>query len=219
MYQFLDQESNFSSGTVGSYLGKKKIFNIGAGFNYQKNAMFHYSDAVAKDTIKQDLKLFAVDVFYDAPINRDKGTAYSLYACFSSYNYGTNFIRVVGPDNPANGSSNTASSFDKSNYGNAYPQLGTGKVAYIQTGYKLKDRLFGDQGTLQPYFDLQYAKYDRLADNMYVYDIGVNWLIYGNNSKITFNYQNRPYFAQNSSGALVQQSRLNEFVIQYHVSF
>ena len=219
MYQFLDQESNFSSGTVGSYLGKKKVFNIGAGFNYQKNAMFHYSNPVTKDTVKQDMKLFAVDVFYDAPINKDKGTAYSLYACFSSYNYGTNFIKVSGPDNPANGSANTASSFDKSNYGNAYPYLGTGNVAYIQTGYKLKDKLFGNQGTLQPYLDLQYAKYDRLSDNMYIYDIGVNWLIYGNNSKVTFNYQNRPYFAQNSSGVLVQHSRFSEYVIQYHISF
>jgi hypothetical protein len=54
---------------------------------------------------------------------------------------------------------------------------------------------------------------------MYVFDIGVYWLIYGNNSKIAFNYQNRPYFAQDTNGALVQHSRLGEFVIQYHVSF
>jgi len=36
MYQFLDQESNFGPGMAGSYLGKKKVFNIGAGFNYQQ---------------------------------------------------------------------------------------------------------------------------------------------------------------------------------------
>lgn len=221
MYQFLDQESNFGPGTAGSYLGKKSVFNIGAGFYSQSNAMFRHSTAVSTDTIKQDMKLFAVDVFYDAPVNKDKGTAVSLYACYSNYNYGTNFVKVTGPDNPASGSSKpvTATPFEKNNYGNAFPYLGTGNIGYIQSAYKFKNNLLGDQGTLQPYVDLQYASYDRLNDPMYVFDIGVNWLIYGNNSKITLNYQNRPYFALNGSGAFVENSRLGEWVIQYHVGF
>lgn len=219
MYQFLDQESNFGPGTTGSYLGKKRVFNLGAGFNYQGDAMFRYGNNVLQDTIKHPMKLFAFDVFYDAPINRSTGTAVSVYGCFSSYDYGPNFVRVAGPDNPASSSSNSSSSFEKSNYGNAYPYLGTGRVFYLQSAYKFKDGLLGNSGTLQPYFDIQYANYDRLGDNMYVYDIGVNWLIHGNNSKITLNYQNRPFFAPNSSGDLVQNQRLAEWVIQYHLSF
>ncbi len=136
MYQLLDQESNFGPGTPGSYLGKKKVFNIGGGFYYQKNAMFHYANVAAKDTVNQDLKLVALDVFYDAPLNTEKGTAYSLYACFSNYNYGTNFIKVTGANNPASGSKNTTSSFDKSNFGNAFPYIGSGNVGYVQTAYK-----------------------------------------------------------------------------------
>ncbi|HCW08238.1 MAG TPA: hypothetical protein DGG95_12830 [Cytophagales bacterium] len=222
MYQFLDQESNFGPATAGSYLGKKKVFNIGAGFYSQKNAMFHYGTAAAKDTIKQNLQLFAVDVFYDAPINKEKGTAVSLYASYSNYNYGKNFIKVSGPDNPADGSSKSSgnyTSFEKSNYGNAFPYIGTGNVGYIQSAYKFKNNLLGDQGTLQPYLDLQFARYDRLKDAMYVFDVGVNWLVHGNNSKFTFNYQNRPYFAPNSSGDFVQNARRGEFVIQYQVMF
>lgn len=219
MYQFLDQENNLGPATVGSYLGKKRVFNIGAGFNFQKNAMFRYGTAALKDTIKQDMKLFAVDVYYDAPLNKEKGTAFSLYASYSNYNYGTNFIKVTGPDNPANGSSKTSSAFEKSNYGNAFPYIGTGNVAYLQTAYKFRNKLLGDQGTLQPYFDLQYARYDRLSDPMYVYDIGLNWLVYGHNSKITLNYQSRPYFAPDSSGALVESERKGQWVIQYQVSF
>ncbi len=219
MYQFLDQESNFGPGTAGSYLGKKRVFNIGAGFYTQSNAMYRHSTTTSTDTVKQDIKLFAVDVFYDAPLNKVKGTALSLYSCFSNYNYGTNFIKVTGPDNPATGSSKSATSFEKSNYGNAFPYLGTGNIGYIQTAYKFRNKLLGDQGTLQPYFDMQYSRYDRLTDAMYVFDVGVNWLIYGNNSKVTLNYQNRPYFETNSSGALVQNSRLGEWVLQYHVAF
>jgi hypothetical protein len=219
MYQFLDQENNLGPATVGSYLGKKRVFNIGAGFNFQKNAMFRYGTAALKDTIKQDMKLFALDVYYDAPLNKEKGTAFSLYASYSNYNYGTNFIKVTGPDNPANGSSKTSSAFEKSNYGNAFPYIGTGNVAYLQTAYKFRNKLLGDQGTLQPYFDLQYASYDRLSDPMYVYDIGLNWLVYGHNSKFTLNYQSRPYFAPDSSGALVESERKGQWVIQYQVSF
>ena len=219
MYQFFDEENNFGPSTVGSYLGKKKVFNIGAGFYHQKNAMFHYSDVAAKDTVNQDLKLFSVDVFYDLPVSKAKGTAYSLYASVSNYNYGTNFIRVSGPNNPASGSKNTSSSFARSNYGNAFPYIGTGNSAYLQTAYKFKDQLFGKQGTIQPFIDLQYSKYDTLNDPMYVFDIGANWLIYGNNSKVTINYQNRPYFAENSMGALVENKRLGEVVIQYQVMF
>lgn len=219
MYQFLDQESNFGPATVGSYLGKKRVFNVGAGFYSQRNAMFHYGNVAAKDTISQDLNLFAVDVFYDAPLHKEKGTALSLYSCFSSYNYGSNFIKVTGADNPANGSSKNTTSFEKSNYGSAFPYLGTGNVGYLQAAYKFRNKLLGDQGTLQPFADLQYSRYDRLKDAMYVFDVGMNWLIYGHNSKITLNYQNRPYFAPDANGDLVQHSRLGQWVIQYQVAF
>jgi hypothetical protein len=219
MYQFLDEESNFSPGTVGSYLGKKRVFNIGAGFYSQKNGMFHYADPVKKDTVNQNLTLLAVDVFYDTPLNKEKGTAVSVYASFSDYNYGNNFIKVTGANNPANGSSSGPSAFQKANYGNAFPYLGTGKVYYLQSAYKFRKGLLGDQGTLQPFANLQYANYDRLKDAMYVFDLGLNWLIYGNNSKITLDYQNRPYFAPNANGDLVQNSRLSQLVIQYQVAF
>ncbi len=38
-YQFLDQESNALPYRVGTYLGTKKVFNIGAGFFNQSNAI------------------------------------------------------------------------------------------------------------------------------------------------------------------------------------
>jgi hypothetical protein len=39
MWQFLDKESNQVPYMTGSYLGKKRVFNIGSGFAYQKNAV------------------------------------------------------------------------------------------------------------------------------------------------------------------------------------
>ena len=218
-YQFFDQESNFAPSMVGSYLGKKKVLNIGGGFYYMKNAMMLLGGTTGKDTLQQDLKLFALDLFYDTPINKEKGTAYSLYACYSNYNYGSNFVKVTGPDNPASGSNLGSTNFDKANYGNAFPYMGTGNVFYAQTAYKFRDSLLGKQGTIQPYIDGQYAIYKALSSPMFVYDLGVNWLINGNNAKITINYQNRPYFIEDSNGELKNIKRLSEFVIQYQVAF
>jgi hypothetical protein len=220
MYQFLDKESNFGPGNAGSYLGNKRIFNIGGGFYYQKNAMFHLSKIVPTDTLFENILLSSVDVFYDIPVNKEKGTAFSLYASYSNYNYGKNFIKVSGPDNPANGSNNSnATLFNKANYGNAFPYIGTGNVYYLQTGYKLKNNLLGEHGTLQFYGNCQYANYTRLSSPMFVYDAGINWLIRGNYSKFTLNYQNRPNYQEELDGRLREKSRKGQIVLQYQVAF
>lgn len=228
MWQFLDQESNFGPGTVGSYLGKKRIFNVGAGFYTQQKGMMyldpHYA---APDTVYQDITLFAADVFWDAPLNKEKGNAISIYAAYSSYNYGTNFLRIQGPANPTNGLNTAAaaktftpiSNYDKQNYGNAVPYLGTGNILYMQAGYKFKDNLLKSFGTLQPYANAQYAVYDRLADPMLVWCAGINWLVKGNNSKFTIDYQNRPYYTENEAGHLKQKNRYGMWVLQYQVAF
>lgn len=220
MYQFLDQESNFGPGTVGSYLGSKRVFNIGGGFYYQKNAMYRQASLDNKDTLQENILLAAIDVFYDAPVNKDKGTALSLYACYSNYNYGANFLKVSGPDNPASSTAiKNPSLFDKANYGNAYPYLGTGNVFYMQAGYKLRNNLLGSQGALQVYGDCQYANYQRLRSPMLVFDAGINWLVKGHNSKFTLNYQNRPYFTEHANGELKETARKASFVLQYQLAF
>ena len=218
MYQFLDKESNFGPSNVGTYLGAKKIFNIGGGFYFQKNAMRRVQ--APTDTVSQNMLLTSVDVMYDAPLNKEKENAISVYACYSNYNYGTNFLKVTGPDNPASASSVTpATAFSKANYGNAFPYLGTGDIYYAQAGYKFKNNLLKEQGTLQVYADCQYSAYHRLHDPMIVYDAGINWLIRGHNAKFTFNYQNRPYFAVDVNNNLTQKTRKGCFVLQYQLAF
>jgi hypothetical protein len=220
MYQFLDQESNVGPGTTGTYLGKKRVFNIGAGFYYQDKAMYHWSHDGKKDTVYEPIQHFAVDVFYDVPVNKEKGTAFSLYASYSNYNYGYNFIKVTGPDNPASSSTATlVNNVNKAGYGNAFPYLGTGDVYYVQTAYKFKDGLLKDHGTLQPYANVQVANYNRLGQTMIVYDAGINWLIRGHNSKFTLDYQNRPYFFDDGLGNVKEKSRRGQFVLQYQIAF
>lgn len=210
MYQFLDQEGNAGPGTVGTYLGKKRVFNIGAGFVTQSRAM--WTKSPTNDTLYHAMNLWAMDVFYDAPINRTTGTAFTIYGGYFSYDFGPNYIRMVGPMNPANGVKN--GSFNGP--GNNAPLIGTGHTWYLQSGYKFKDGLFGSFGTLQVYSAVQYSKYDRLNDPMMVIDAGVNWLVNGHNSKFTLNYQSRPVF---SSSDITVQQRKGEWVLQYQIAF
>lgn len=217
MYQFLDQESNFGPGVTGTYLGKKRVFNIGAGFVYQDKAMFNLA-ANRKDTVYNPLVLWCVDVFYDAPLNAEKGTAVSFYGGYFNYNFGPGYFRNIGSMNPANTLiAGQASSVNGA--GNGYPALGTGSILYAQAGYLLRRDLLASQGTLQPYVTAFYANYDRFKDPVTTYGAGVNWLISGHNQKITFAYQSRPIFKAQANGDVTNTERKGEWIIQYQLAF
>ena len=209
MYQFKDQEGNMTPYNTGTYLGKKKVFNIGAGFIYQKGAMWRLNET-ATDTINSDLLHLAADIYYDAPVG-SKGQAVSLYASVTHADYGKRYLRNLGPMNPANGNSDVSV---LNGAGTAFPMFGTGTVAYLQAGYKFKDDLIG-KTTLMPYVSMQYADYERLNDNMAYYDVGINWLLAGHTSKFTISYQDRPVF--NIAGE--RTSRNGAVVAQYQVFF
>jgi hypothetical protein len=214
MYQFLGKESNLTPYNVGTYLGKKRVFNIGAGFIAQPDAMWHLSDN-GNDTVRTHLNLLAVDVFYDAPLHAEKGNALTVYASFSSNDYGKNYVRNVGVMNPANGT-NAEGSFNGA--GNAFPMIGTGNTFYAQAGYLFKKDLLGNLGTLQPYAASQYSKFDLLSDPMLMYEAGLNWIIEGHRSKLSLNYQNRPVFIQNNAGDYISDTRKQMVVLQFQIS-
>lgn len=211
MYQFKDQESNLMPYATGTYLGKKTVFNIGAGFIYQKDAMWRLQNAVDPTSIlKSDMAHFSGDIYYDAPIG-SKGEAISVYGNYAHYDFGQNYLRNTGPMNPATGNSNSSV---LNGAGNAFPAYGTGNVVYTQIGYKFQDNLIGET-TLMPYASVQHANYERLNQAMNYYDVGVNWLLAGHSSKFTLAYQNRPVY--NTSGDLINHK--SAVVAQYQVSF
>lgn len=215
MYQFLDQESNAGAGTVGSYLGTKKVFNIGAGFVYQDKAM--WNKGVSSDTLYHAMGLWAVDFFWDTPLNKSLGNSLTVYGGYFNYDFGKGYLRNVGPMNPANGIT-AKGSFNGP--GNAAPLIGTGDTFYLQAGYKFKKNLLGEEfGTLQVYSAVQTSHYNRLKGPMMVVDAGVNWLMHGHNSKFTLNYQSRPIFMPDGNDNFFLSTRRGEWVLQYQVAF
>lgn len=216
MYQFLDKESNQLPYMTGSYLGKKRVLNIGTGFAYQKDAMWHRNAVL--DTISTPLQQFGVDVFYDSYLNKDKQNAITAYASFLNYDFGPNYIRNVAIMNTANGT-NSSASFNGS--GNGVPLVGTGQVVYAQAAYLFKKDLLKSYGTIQPYLSGVYANYEKLKDPVMLYDIGLNWIMSGQNSKLSLDYQSRPIFNTDSNGDIreTKSARRGQIVLQYQLMF
>lgn len=88
-YNLLDEESNFLPYKVGSYLGSKRILNIGAGFFLHPEGAVNISPTGIQEG--QNVSVFAADVFYDAPIG-DNGAAITAYATYQKNDYGDDYL-------------------------------------------------------------------------------------------------------------------------------
>ncbi len=226
-YQFLDQEANKNPYMPGTYHGTKKVFNIGGGLQYQKDAMWYKEANALKpggiDTISHQYFTAGVDVFYDAPLNKGDGSAISFYAAYLYSDYGRNYIRNLGVMNAADGGTaySGGAGLYNSGGGSAFAMNGTGSTLAAQLGYKMKDDLLDEHGTLMPYVMTQLSGYQYFEYKlMATFNVGLNWLIKGHNSKFSLDYQNRPYFQQATATEAPRETvRRGMVVLQYQVSF
>ncbi|KAA0126842.1 hypothetical protein FY557_15530 [Chryseobacterium sp. SN22] len=215
-YAFLDTENISTPFNSGTYVGKKNVLSLGAGFDYIHNAMWH-QDA-AKNTVNDDMKSFAVDLFYDAPLNKEKGTSVSAYAMAMHNDYGPNYVRYVGTNNPATSADASLASLNGA--GNAMPVIGTGNTYYLQLGgtlpYLNKEK---KNLQLQPAVGVQLSDLKALHDNAVIYDAGVSLLMNGMSSRLTFDAQNRPVFTPDAGNNAVVSDRKWQFVLKYRIDF
>jgi hypothetical protein len=216
IYNFFDTEDNTTPGyMMGTYLGKRKVLNLEAGIISQKNATWRKP---ANDTIYENMNLWSIAAYLDLPVNKAKGTAVSSYLGFFHTDYGTGYLRYNGIMNPATGTTKPISGVSGT-HGNAFPMFGTGEVIYAQAGYKFKDALLGNHGTLMPYASLQHANYERLEGGMKVWNLGINWLIKGHIAKLSLNHENRPIYKNSATGnRLTPDGRRGAWVLQYQIS-
>jgi hypothetical protein len=217
-WQFFEKEGHNTPYMTGTYLGKKKVFNVALGMIYQKDAMWR-TDQIS-DTLYDDLKLICVESFLDIPVNKVKNTAVMAYAGYFKTDYGKNYLRYNGLMNPADGNSaqNTLTSVGPV-YGNALPMFGTGNVFYTQLGYLLRKDLLGNQlGTIQPYVSMTLSDFDRFEGQMAdTYNVGLNWLLNDHNAKISFDFQSRPtFYLENLK--VEKGGRKSCFIVQFQTS-
>lgn len=213
-YQFLEKENNKLAYHAGTYIGTKKVLNVGAGLIAQPDGMWHLSPN--DDTVKTNLTHWAIDVFYDHPLNAEKGTALTAYLAYINYNFGPNYLRSIGIMNPTNGV--TLNNTTINGTGNSYPRFGTGQVIYGQFGYLLpKKTLTNTNNRLQPYAQILLGDYEALDELLVAYHLGINWFIKGHNAKISLDYENWPVYSP-SNGLLQVTDRRGGITLQYQIA-
>jgi hypothetical protein len=206
-----EKESHKLPYFVGTYLGKKKVFNVGTGFYWQQDAMVSPDGGGGFDT--HDHLLFAGDIFLDLPLgdNADKG-ALTAYGGFWHYDLGPDHIRMVGIMNPGTGGTTL------NGPGHAYPMFASGENIYGQLGYLLPFEFLGGH-QLQPYTAVHAGLLEALDEPSVVFDVGLNYYVTGHRAKFTLNYKNRPIFVNNAAGEAVVDDRRGELVLQAQLFF
>ena len=213
MYQFLDNESNVTPYTAGSYLGNKRVFNLGFGIIRERNAMWYMEGT---DTLRHTMLLIGGDVFFDGPVVSGSKNSFTAYASFHKYDFGKNYVREIGVMNPiASGVSDTYNGA-----GNSVPLVGTGNVGHLQLGYLPGNLEFKEGGKIQFYAEETIAKWNALSDLMMLHEAGVNYFIHGMNAaKLTLGGQWRPIFKTNSTTSKVENTGYKPMIIfQYQIT-
>jgi hypothetical protein len=223
-YEFWDKESRIMPFTVGSYVGTKRVLNIGAGFQYQSEGVQTMTARTdengrisARDTTSANIFNLAVDAFLDYPFSTEPNpSAITYYGVFYKFNFGENYIRNIGILNPATRAI-AGRSFNGA--GNALPLIGTGTMLYSEVGYVFQGvlNLIPNSALsrirVQPYLALSRANYEALNDTYSISEVGTNFYLDGHNAKITFHYKTRPVFDITRT----KVDTMSEFITQFMV--
>jgi len=168
-YQFAEKESSSLPYRVGTYVGTKSIFNIGAGFYVHPDASIR-AEADSALT-KENHMFFSVDAFYDQPIGGEM--ALTAYGVYYNYDFGKNYTRGT--------------------------LVGTGSIIFVQAGLLLPKDILGDElGHLQPFAGFSFKDFEGHDDSLTQLDLGVNWFLEGHHSRITLQYSSVPYINNNN---------------------
>lgn len=210
-YQFLDTESNLLPFKVGSYLGTKRVFNVGAGFYTAPDATRSRNASGTAD--KHDIRLLSADVFLDRPIGApEKKMAITLYSVYYNYDFGPNYLRNVGIMNVGTNDAAFTGSRALAGAGNAQPTMGTGSIWYTQAGFLLPSAAEKPKVRIQPFGAYTYKNFEALDKASSQFDVGANFFLDGHHAKITTQYSARPvYTAANeysSKGELLVQLQI-----------
>lgn len=211
-WKFFDKEEKKTPYFPGTYLGAKKVVNVGLGAVVQPRTTWNLT--AQSDTVFNTLFLASADVFADLPLRQKKDDCLSLYTAYSYADFGKGYVRNMGVMNPASAINLSSASFNGT--GNAYPMIGSGHTIYFQAGYKLPSSLFGKSGfSIQPVFDIQSSKFGLLKSWANAYNVGLNFLLVGSKAKISLNYQNRPIF---DSISLKKSDSRNAVILQWQIA-
>ncbi|ANQ50829.1 hypothetical protein KMW28_19380 [Flammeovirga yaeyamensis] len=190
-WQFWDIESQSVSGASQmNYFGQKRVFNIGAGFQYQPGGTATYiKDANGDWGLQEnDITKIAVDAFLSMPLGHNGG-GITAYGVFYNYQYGSNYLRTAnvlggfatGGDSPQGA-------------GFASYSHGTGNIFHTEIGYTLPKSIYNSEKKIQPFIGFSWKDLEGLDEASWHGDFGANWAIIGQNVKVSAAYSLRPVY-------------------------
>lgn len=217
-YQFFDKESNVLPFFVGTYLGAKKVLNVGAGYYYHPKATA--SRATITDSVTtHDQSNFGADLYLDMPLKGTKGMAINVYSSFTSHNFGPKYLRNIGILNQHPSTSAVSATPDASwaGGGNLQPTIGTGSIWYTQAGILLPKLSNGT--AFMPYATYTMKNFERIGAPSSQIDLGVNYFINNHNAKVTLQYGTRPVYKAPLAGTTepVRNGSKGEIILQTHI--
>lgn len=211
-WEFLEAESQLLPFRVGSYVGSKKVFNLGAGFYLNPEGT--QSVDAAGLTRQHDIKLLSVDAFADLPFGHaSNGMALTAYSVFYDYDFGPNYLRNIGIMNTGSADPDFTGQRAMEGPGNARATIGTGQIWYTQAGLALPRFIHNSKTRLQPFVAYAYKKFEAHQQSGNFWDVGANLLLDGQNAKISAQYSSRQLFDQ----AGYRFDRKGELIIQLQV--
>jgi hypothetical protein len=203
-YQFWEPENTKLPFYTGTYLGHRKVFNIGGGWHHHPKATT--SLTASGEQQSHDILQLGVDSYLDLPFQiGNKTAALTAYAVAYFYDFGPNYLRNVGIMNTGLGAGTT-----QNGPGNSQPTIGTGNIFHLQVGYLLPRRE-NKQG-FQPYGTITVNDFEFFDESTIQYGIGANYLISDHRAKISIEYRRRPYFVD-----FVRAGGAGEIVLQTHI--
>lgn len=210
-YQFLDTESNVLPYKVGSYLGTKKVFNLGVGFY---NAPDATQTSVAGNIDKHDITLLSADVFVDMPIGKPENKmALTAYSVFYNYDFGPNYLRNLGIMNVGSADPDFTGDRALAGAGNLQAMMGTGNIWYTQAGFLLPTAQEKPKVRIQPFGAYTYKNFEALDKASSQFDIGANFFIDGHHAKVTTQYSTRPVYTSPDN----IDGQKGEFIVQLQI--
>lgn len=208
-FNFLDMEPNVTPYMAGTYLGKKRVWNIGFGLRHENRAMWRLRNpgSSTPDTVYEPLLHLGLETYLDKPVGQ-RGAAISAFAGVYHLDYGSGYVRFNGLVNPAS---------NGPQFGNGYAMYATGDYAYAQLGYLLPH---AEGATMWlPYVSATLENARRSTGTVGVYNAGVSYLINGHSAKLSLDLSNRPVYKTRADGQLEPTARRMQAVLQYQLFF
>lgn len=204
-FHFLDKEYFNTPYLDMTYIGAKKIFNLGAGFDFHPRSIAEYNAETVRE-LKNKLHLGA-DIFIELPMVQNR--TFTLYSVFYYNDFGNNYLRASGTMNQWSGGTGMEGA------GNNEFKMGTGNIWYTTAGYLFRNDFLKIPGRIQCFYAFTHKNFEALQTPLFNHDIGLNYFLAGQKLKFSLQYSLRPIL--NDSASTISRYR-DAFILQIQVA-